>query len=607
MQSAWALDQSKTVRGANHQRAHQNPHKAMGKNIPIGVIEPGGAINPVSNLGTRLKAEWNFANVMPGSDPGNFSASGSDHTTLVANVAAGDHATHVGVAKEALIFSANAPTRNINIVKNPPATPDNGGFDEFRAAVDFMYRPRAGETGANAFKNHPRIALYNSSWAQPPESNDNGADRFPRFIDYFTTSRDSLFISAAGNCAVANANCPAGGRISRPWDAFNGITVGALAQAPDGSYVARAAFSEYWLDTDDGTKPDKRGKPDILAPGDKIGDGTLAEDSGTSFAAPHVTGVAAMLMEKGLNLPSTDLLPNHQAIKAIILNSARKRGINPPEHGIPPEVGFPDSQDNAATQGETSDKDYVVISVDPLNKIFKGDLIPGATPDAGPPGGPTAQWTPSKWKVEGGKLTAFLPLDDEQGTGALDAERALIQMDGGEQNPGPVSIIGWDRHSIVERDSTRVYAIRAQIPKHAFITATLVWDRPVIEKDLGVIECDKPDIPGPNLCGLVDQDDTYVLRDMADLNLEILYKGAVVAQSISTVDNVEHLHYPVPENGDPLDYAVRVTLKSQTPGLDFTDYGLAWWTVNVPAPGTFVLLVAALFATAPARSRKKRS
>ena len=104
------------------------------------------------------------------------------------------------------------------------------------------------------------------------ENDDNGNNRFARFVDYFTNSRDVLFVGAAGN----DADIELASGIEWPWDAFNGITVGALDQVVGGAMPAliahASASSEYWLNSDNGTAPDIRGKPDIVAPGVNIGD-----------------------------------------------------------------------------------------------------------------------------------------------------------------------------------------------------------------------------------------------------------------------------------------------------------------------------------------------
>ena len=101
-----------------------------------------------------------------------------------------------------------------------------------------------------AYQQHPSIELYNNSWGPATENDDNGDNRFARFVDYFATSRDALFVGAAGNDADDAAE-----RLEWPWDAFNGITVGALDQSGDGSYRARVVWSQYQLNNDNGRRP----------------------------------------------------------------------------------------------------------------------------------------------------------------------------------------------------------------------------------------------------------------------------------------------------------------------------------------------------------------
>src|SRR5690606_27710999 len=98
----------------------------------------------------------------------------------------------------------------------------------------------------------------------------------------------------------------------------------------------------------------------------------------TSYAAPHVTGVAALLEEgtentAGLTLGGTGN-HNHLGIKAVILNSARKRFINEPENE------YPFAEDHGTTDMQASDGNYLTA---------EGKLIAGNTAGADK----TEQWT----------------------------------------------------------------------------------------------------------------------------------------------------------------------------------------------------------------------
>ena len=106
------------------------------------------------------------------------------------------------------------------------------------------------------------------------------------------------------------------------------------AQNPTGNLIS--SFSSY------GLAPDLDLKPDIGAPGGLIRStyplelGGYAILSGTSMAAPHVAGAAALLLEAHPNTPS-------QAVRGILQNSAVPR----PWWGIP-GLGF---LDNVHRQG----------------------------------------------------------------------------------------------------------------------------------------------------------------------------------------------------------------------------------------------------------------
>ena len=94
--------------------------------------------------------------------------------------------------------------------------------------------------------------------------------------------------------------------VTSPGLAYNVITVGGLddagtAQWSDDTMYACSSFGDPMSQNGD------REKPELVAPAANIemvdpGPANLAVDSGTSFAAPHVTGVTALLMQQNSRL-----------------------------------------------------------------------------------------------------------------------------------------------------------------------------------------------------------------------------------------------------------------------------------------------------------------
>jgi PEP-CTERM motif len=69
--------------------------------------------------------------------------------------------------------------------------------------------------------------------------------------------------------------------------------------------------------------------------------------------------------------------------------------------------------------------------------------------------------------------------------------------------------------------------------------------------------------------------------------------------SISNIDNLQHIFYKVPNAGD---YKLRVLFQADNASAE-TNYGLAWWTVTVPEPGTFALMSLAMCGLGLIRKR----
>jgi hypothetical protein len=547
--------------GANALAAQTAPYWLTGDDIRIGIIEypnTGTGIPSSNNLGSRLITDRNFnfappfesmvppayvplVGLPPPSDcvgfiPTEITGGSSEHARLVADVAAGNNVgTYSGIAPMADVYNANLE----------PGTEFSSIHNSTRTAMDWT------KGYASGIAPTYNLNLFNLSFGHP--GNDNGNNQLTRFLDWFAFTRKSLLVVAAGNDAVA---------IRKPGDCYNCITVGAT----DATFQRRLAVSGYALSSS------TRSKPDILAPGENISDGFIPS-TGTSFAAPQVTGTAALLAQNGL-LPGSILFP--RAAKAIILNSARKRFITGEN------IANAISKDNASTAIQEADYDY----------LDGANLRTGGS-SSGPK---TENWTPAIWsKTASGPFIATAPLDDEQGVGVLDVTRAVVQMNGpgftGLRPPGPVPPISWSLSSVsdVPGEQVKEYSLNFPVTKDSFVTATLVWERMVNETDPG----SPPPPPGitcppETQLGQVDLGDTYSdlpppNPSLSQINLRI-YRSTptgpvLIASSQSTVDNLQHLHIPVPADGAPNEYVIRVEHVSG-PGAQF---GLAWWVRSATA------------------------
>ncbi len=153
------------------------------------------------------------------------------------------------------------------------------------------------------------VRIFNMSFGGD-RSDDEDADVL---VDQIADAYGAILVISAGNSG------PGAGTVGSPGNAFNILSV---ASRDDRRTVDPAddIIADY---SSRGPTDTGRFKPDIAAPGTRITSadaltGGIVDLSGTSMAAPHVAGAAALLCQAGVR--------DNIGLKALLINSADHKG-----------------------------------------------------------------------------------------------------------------------------------------------------------------------------------------------------------------------------------------------------------------------------------------
>ncbi|MEU4555002.1 S8 family serine peptidase [Micromonospora violae] len=233
-----------------------------GKGVRVAVLD-GGVDAEHPDFANQIVASRSF---IPGQDASDHNGHGTHTASTVAGTGAASGGKERGVAPEADLVVGKVLDEN-----------GNGSISGIVAGMEWAARTEHAKV--------INMSLGVSAW-------HTQNDPLSQAVNKLTAETGALFVVAAGN----NGNDPS--TLGAPGTADAALTVGAVDAADH-----LAIFSSG------GPRLNDEGlKPDLTAPGvnvlaarsqyDPFSTGYYVENSGTSMAAPHVAGAAALLVQK---------------------------------------------------------------------------------------------------------------------------------------------------------------------------------------------------------------------------------------------------------------------------------------------------------------------